>query len=66
MSVVDHDCTVGDDLCTYPEFGLCVLADDPDDPGEVTLYPRDADDETLSTTWLSADVDHAVPLTEAR
>lgn len=66
MSVVERDCTAEGDLCSYPEFDLGALLDDPEAPAEVTLYPLDADEAALSTTWLSADVDDAVPLTGAR
>ena len=67
MSVTDVDCTASDDaLCAFPEFDLCGLVDDEDDPTEVTVYPTDADAETLATTWLTADVDATVALADAR
>lgn len=53
-------------LCEFPRFALRSLVDDEDDPAEVTLYPADADEESLATTWLTMPVDVAVDLAAAR
>lgn len=67
MSTTVSDCAASDgDLCTFPSFALRCRVDDPDAPTEVTVYPGDADDVALATTWLSASLDDAVPLAEAR
>lgn len=65
MSAVDPPAG-GDALREFPSFDLCAQVDDADDPDAVTLFPADADDRTLLTTWLTADVDAAVPLADAR
>ena len=67
MSVTDVDCTASEHaLCAFPEFDLCGLVDDADDPTEVTVSPVGADAERLATTWLTVDADAVVPLTEVR
>lgn len=63
---VPDDCEAPPELCAYPEFELCCRVDDREDPAEVTVYPADADDEALVTTWLTVDAEHAVPLEAAR
>jgi len=67
VSVTDVDCAAAEgSLCEYPEFDLDAALDDPDDPEAVTVFPRDADDAELATTWLTAGTDDVVPLAEAR
>lgn len=61
------DCPASEDaLCEFPSFDLCAQVDDADDPDAVTLFPDDADERTLLTTWLTVDADAAVPLADAR
>ena len=50
-------------LASYPEYGLCWLYDDADDPAEVTVFPGDG---RSTTEWLTADVGSAVSLEEVR
>lgn len=45
---------------------LVGLYDDPEQPTEYTVYPADADDETLSSHWLSVDAGSTVDLEEMR
>lgn len=66
MSTAVDDCPFGDERCAPPSFELASTVDDPDDPGEVTVFPADADDESLVTTWISVDPDGAVPLEDVR
>jgi hypothetical protein len=61
-----QNCPYGEDLCSSPEFDLTAAVDDPEAPAEVTVYPADADADALVTTWVSADVDAAVDLADAR
>lgn len=42
-----------------PAFDLEFWFDDPKRPGEVTIFDPVADD---TTTWLTADASHAVPI----
>jgi len=52
-------------LEAYPEFDLHARYDDLADPSELTVYSvADTDDPT--TTWLSIDVEHAIPLEDLR
>ena len=46
-----------DDL---PAFELDFGIDDPDDPGEVTIFAPDAD--TITTSWISIDAGYAVSI----
>lgn len=39
---------------TWPEFDLACRVEEQDDGVECTVYPADADEETLVTTWLTA------------
>lgn len=67
MSAVDVECTVAaGGRCEFPEFDLCTQVDEEDDPSEVTVFPGDADEVALPTTWLTVDADSAIPLTDAR
>lgn len=43
-----------------PAFELDYGFDDPDDPGEVTIYAPDA--ETVTTSWISIEARRAVSL----
>lgn len=45
---------------------LVGLYDDPEQPTEYTVYPADADDETLKSQWLSVDAESTVDLEEMR
>jgi hypothetical protein len=36
------------------------------EPDECTIFPLDADEETITTTWISARGDAFVPLAEMR
>lgn len=40
--------------------------DEADDPSILTVFPADAEWPEIGTTWISVDVDHAVPVTELR
>jgi len=46
------------------ESDLTVAYDDPEEPTMVTIYPEETD--ARSTTWISADVEHAVAVREVR
>lgn len=48
------------DAATLPTFDLDYGLDDPDDPTAVTVFDPGAED--ASTTWLTMDRRHAVPL----
>lgn len=52
-------------LESLPTFALTCRYDDVDDPAELTVFPATADDER-PTTWLTVDVEHAVPLETVR
>lgn len=65
MSVTERHGDEGIALEEFPEFELSYLLDDSDDPREVTLFPGEGTDD-LATEWLSADVDTAVPIEDAR
>lgn len=54
----------GTDLNEFPRFDLEYLYDDDESPTEVTVFVDDP--AALSTNWITADVDHAVPLDEVR
>lgn len=43
-----------------PTFELACRVDDPETPREVTVFEPGAADVTAA--WISADLDHAVPL----
>lgn len=67
MSAGDLDCGATDaGLCEFPEFDLRAVLDDEDEPGQVTLFPAGVDESALATTWITVDVDAAVPLPDAR
>lgn len=53
------------ELDELPEFELCYLFDDQDDPSEVTIF-RPGVDERSATRWLTVDSDHAVDLEQLR
>jgi hypothetical protein len=55
-----------DERCEPPAPALRYALDDPADPATVTVYPGEADEADLVTTWVSVDVDSAVPLAEMR
>lgn len=48
-----------------PRFDLDYLVDDEDDPAEVTVLPASGDHD-ISSTWITIDLSHAVPLDEIR
>lgn len=48
------------DAAALPTFDLDYGMDDPDEPTSVTVFDPDAED--ASTTWLTMDRRHAVPL----
>lgn len=52
-------------LDELPEFELCYLFDDQDDPSEVTIFRPGVDDRS-ATRWLTIDSSHAVALEEIR
>lgn len=57
MNAAGRSVSGKDDL---PEFDLEYYYDDPDDPEEVTVFhPNSAD---MTTTWITANIDHTVPL----
>lgn len=66
MSATLDDCDAGGGLCAPPSFELGYEVDDPAEPTEVTVYPDDADEDELVTTWISVDADDAVPLEAMR
>lgn len=43
-----------------PAFELDYGFDDPDDPGEVTIYEPDA--ESVTTSWITVEARYAVPI----
>jgi len=45
---------------SFPEFDLSCAVDD-EGSGEVTVFPAD-ESADVCTRWVSADLDHAVPL----
>lgn len=49
----------------YPAVDLHARFDDLADPTELTIYSVDLSDDP-TTTWLSIDADHAIPLEELR
>ncbi|WP_144426085.1 hypothetical protein [Halanaeroarchaeum sulfurireducens] len=51
------------ELDELPEFELCYLFDDQEDPTEVTIF-RSGVDERNATRWLTIDSDHAVSIEE--
>ena len=53
------------ELGELPRFELVWRFDDPGDPSEVTVFPSDGGDD-VTTTWLTVDTRHAVPLPEVR
>ena len=50
---------------TPPGLTAAVVRHD-GEPNRCTVYPDDADDTTLVTTWLSVDADCLVALADAR
>lgn len=55
----------GAGLDELPEFELCYLFDDQDEPSEVTIFRPGVDDRS-ATRWLTIDSSHAVALEEIR
>ncbi|UWG47713.1 Uncharacterized protein HSRCO_1431 [Halanaeroarchaeum sp. HSR-CO] len=53
------------ELDELPEFELCYLFDDQDDPTEVTIFQPGVD-ERSATRWLTIDTTHAIALEEIR
>ncbi|GAD53397.1 hypothetical protein MBEHAL_2157 [Halarchaeum acidiphilum MH1-52-1] len=51
---------------TWPEFDLACRVEEYDDGVQCTIYPDGADDDTLVTTWLTAEDDAFVDLESAR
>lgn len=45
---------------------LVAAYDDVDDPSVLVAYPADAGEGELATSWIVADVDHAVDVAEMR
>lgn len=52
--------TEGRHRAGLPRFDLEYAFDSPHDPRQVTVFTAEAD--SLTTAWISADVDTAVPL----
>ena len=66
MSATDHRPEpASGSLDALPEFELASRYDDEDEPTEVTIFPAGLG-EDLATTWLTVDVEHAVPLDQVR
>ena len=66
MSAIGQiDDTNSAELDELPEFELCFLFDDQDDPDQVTIF-RPGADERSATRWLTIDSDHAVSLDRIR
>ena len=40
--------------------------DDQDNPSTMTVFPADAEWPEIGTTWISVDVEHAVPASDCR
>lgn len=53
------------ELEALPEFDLVCRVDDDERPREFTVFPAEAGPAVL-TTWLTVDVDAAVPLEDCR
>lgn len=53
------------DADALPAFDRGWLYDDPEDPDEVTVFST-AEGDDLTTHWITADADYAVPLDERR
>jgi len=51
---------------TWPEFDLACRVEEHDGDAECTVYPADADDDTLVTTWLTAADDAFVDVETVR
>jgi hypothetical protein len=49
----------------HPEVDLHARFDDLADPTELTIYSADVSDDP-TTTWLTIDADHAIPLENIR
>lgn len=47
-----------------PTFDLRYLYDDTETPSELTIFSPDM--ETLTTSWITIDASHAVPLEDIR
>ncbi|MFB6300825.1 MAG: hypothetical protein ABEH65_11235 [Halobacteriales archaeon] len=59
----NHDTSqVSIPLEAFPQFGLDVLFDDHEDPQEVTIFSPD--EAEITTHWITARVEDAVPLDE--
>ncbi|MFW5905225.1 MAG: DUF7511 domain-containing protein [archaeon] len=66
MSAIGQiDDTNSAELDELPEFELCFLFDDQEDPEQVTIF-RPGVDERSATRWLTIDSDHAVSLDQIR
>jgi hypothetical protein len=65
VSLAEHPHAEGEALDAFPEFDLAYLFDDPDDPREVTVF-SDAAGDDITTTWITIDAEHAVPIEQAR
>lgn len=51
---------------TWPEFDLACRVEEYDDGDQCTVYPADADDDELVTTWLTATGDAFVNVEDVR
>lgn len=53
------------ELEALPRFELSCLFDSEDDPTEVTVFPE-SDNFDISTNWITADIEGAIPLDQIR
>ncbi|WP_135664821.1 hypothetical protein [Halorhabdus rudnickae] len=49
-----------------PSIELDRAYDDREDPSTMTVFPVDAEWPEIGTTWISVDVEHAVPASDYR
>lgn len=63
---VDGDLRLATETESWPEFDLACRVEEYADGAECTVFPADADDDELVTTWLTAADDAFVDVESVR
>ncbi|WP_435100370.1 DUF7511 domain-containing protein [Halarchaeum sp. P4] len=62
----DGDIRLATETESWPEFDLTCRVEEYEDGDHCTVFPADADDDELVTTWLTAEGDAFVDLETVR